>query len=116
MIDSACIKAHRSASGVKRGEQAQAIGRSRGGRNTKIHAITDAKGRLLAFLLTGGQARAVACTFPNCIGESRRQTSGSTVSLTPSNAAWSIRTIQCSGTASPASRRSGIKLRPMPTT
>jgi transposase len=40
----------------KRGEKKQAIGRSRGGRNTKIHAIADAKGRLLSLLLTGGQA------------------------------------------------------------
>jgi transposase len=40
----------------KRGEQKQAIGRSRGGRNTKIHALADAKGRLLSVLLTGGQA------------------------------------------------------------
>jgi transposase len=38
------------------GEQNQAVGRSRGGRNTKIHAITDAKGRLLNFVLTGGEA------------------------------------------------------------
>jgi hypothetical protein len=30
--------------GWKSGEQNQAIGRSRGGRNTKIHAIADAKG------------------------------------------------------------------------
>jgi transposase len=42
--------------GRKGGEQKQAIGRSRGGRNTKIHALADAKGRLLSFLLTGGQA------------------------------------------------------------
>jgi transposase len=42
--------------GRKKGEENQAIGRSRGGRNTKIHAITDAKGRLLSFLLTGGEA------------------------------------------------------------
>lgn len=50
---------HQSASlgiGRKKGEHKQAIGRSRGGRNTKIHAITDAKGRLLSFLLTGGDA------------------------------------------------------------
>ena len=40
----------------KKGEQNQAIGRSRGGGNTKIHAIADAKGRLLCILLTGGQA------------------------------------------------------------
>src|SRR5947207_4534780 len=42
--------------GRKRGEQKQAVGRSRGGRNTKIHALADAKGRLLAILLTGGEA------------------------------------------------------------
>jgi transposase len=42
--------------GGKKGELKQAIGRSRGGRNTKIHAIADAKGRLLSILLTGGQA------------------------------------------------------------
>ena len=51
--------AHQSAPlgiGGKRGEQKQAIGRSRGGRNTKIHAISDAKGRFLSILLTGGEA------------------------------------------------------------
>src|SRR5665213_1379774 len=42
--------------GSKKGEHKQAIGRSRGGRNTKIHAVADAKGRLLSILLTGGQA------------------------------------------------------------
>ena len=42
--------------GRKKGEQKQAVGRSRGGRNTKIHALADAKGRLIAILLTGGEA------------------------------------------------------------
>ena len=42
--------------GRERGEQKQAIGRSRGGRNTKIHAIADAKGRLLSILPSGGEA------------------------------------------------------------
>lgn len=40
--------------GWKRGEQNQAVGRSRGGRTTKIHALTDRLGRPIAFLLTGG--------------------------------------------------------------
>ena len=40
----------------KRGEKKQAVGRSRGGRNTKIHALADAKGRLIAILLTAGEA------------------------------------------------------------
>lgn len=39
----------------KRGEQGQAIGRSRGGRTTKIHALADQDGRLYALLLTPGQ-------------------------------------------------------------
>lgn len=56
MIDSTHVKAHRSASGGHGGEENQAVGRSRGGRNTKIHAIADAKGRLLTFVLTGGEA------------------------------------------------------------
>jgi hypothetical protein len=43
--------------GWKRGEQKQAVGRSRGGRNTKIHALADVKGRLIAILLTTGEAR-----------------------------------------------------------
>jgi transposase len=40
----------------KRGEQTQAIGRSRGGRTTKIHALTDPLCRPVAFYLTPGQA------------------------------------------------------------
>ena len=42
--------------GWKGGLQAQAIGISRGGRTTKIHALTDRSGRPLRFLLTVGQA------------------------------------------------------------
>jgi transposase len=39
----------------KRGADFQAIGRSRGGRGTKIHLVADAAGRILTFLLTPGQ-------------------------------------------------------------
>src|SRR5215831_19654047 len=56
MIDSTPINGAPLGSRRKRGEQKQAIGRSRGGRNTKIHARADAKGRLIALLLTGGDA------------------------------------------------------------
>jgi hypothetical protein len=38
----------------KRGSQDQAIGRSRGGRTTKIHAVLDEEGRPRDLLLTGG--------------------------------------------------------------
>jgi len=40
----------------KRGAFRHAIGRSRGGRTTKIHALTDDHGRPLAFQLTPGNA------------------------------------------------------------
>jgi transposase len=41
--------------GKKRGQSAQALGRSRGGFSTKIHVKVDALGNPLAFLLTPGQ-------------------------------------------------------------
>jgi len=56
MIDSTHIKSAIVRHRAEEGEQKRAIGRSRGGRNTRIHAIADAKGRLLSILLTGGEA------------------------------------------------------------
>src|SRR5215208_1601439 len=67
----------------QRGEQSQAIlgssprTRSRGGRSTKIHALTDRQCRPIAFLLTGGQvadceaAKALLEHLPR--GAARRQ-------------------------------------------
>lgn len=37
-------------------EDDQAIGRSRGGLSTKLHALADAHGNPLAFIMTPGQA------------------------------------------------------------
>jgi transposase len=51
--------------GRKRGELNQAIGCWRGGRTTKIHALTDACCRPIAFLLTGGQV--ADCTAANSL-------------------------------------------------
>src|ERR1700721_463101 len=48
-IDSTSIKVQRSAAGGKGGAREQAIGRSRGGRTTKIHGIADSQGRLFRF-------------------------------------------------------------------
>jgi transposase len=42
--------------GGKRGQEGQALGRSRGGFTTKIHAKSDASGDIIAFDLTGGEA------------------------------------------------------------
>ncbi len=54
LIDGTIVKAHRGQR-RKRGEKNQAIGISRGGRTTKIHAAVDSKGRPLSFTVTGGQ-------------------------------------------------------------
>jgi transposase len=40
----------------KRGQKGQALGRSRGGFTTKIHAKSDSSGDIIAFDLTGGEA------------------------------------------------------------
>ncbi len=56
MIDSTIVRAHAQAAGAKKAIAAQALGRSRGGLSTKIHVRADAKGRPLAFALTGGEA------------------------------------------------------------
>jgi len=51
-IDSSYGKAHRCSGGAKSGARAQAIGISRGGRTTKIHALVDFIGRPLRLALS----------------------------------------------------------------
>ena len=53
-IDSTYVKAQRAAFGAKRERSAEAIGRSRGGWTTKVHALTDVVGRPYALMLTAG--------------------------------------------------------------
>ncbi|MFW2850735.1 IS5 family transposase [Sphingomonas sp. TX0543] len=57
MIDATYLKAHRTASSLagKKGDLGRLIGRTKGGMNTKLHAITDANGRPLRFFMTAGQ-------------------------------------------------------------
>ncbi|RYE72779.1 MAG: IS5 family transposase [Oxalobacteraceae bacterium] len=57
MIDATYLKAHRTASSlrVKKGGFGRLIGRTKGGLNTKLHAVTDANGRPLSFFMTAGQ-------------------------------------------------------------
>ncbi len=67
MFYSTTVRAHISAAGAKRGQQNQALGRSRGGFTTKVHLKTDFDGLPLAFHLTGGEpttARTCRC----CLG------------------------------------------------
>ena len=60
MIDSTHVQAHRSA--AERGEQKQAVGRSRGGRNTKYTHSLMLRGAFSPSLLTGGEAH--DCPLP----------------------------------------------------
>ena len=62
-IDSSVIRAHRVASGARRGElntsenaRKNALGKSKGGYSTKIHVATDGKGIPLAITATPGQS------------------------------------------------------------
>lgn len=57
MIDGSIVRAHACASGYKKGQQeVQALGRSKGGFTTKIHALIDALGLPIKFILTPGQS------------------------------------------------------------
>lgn len=53
-IDSTYVRVNQSACNPAGGPQGQAIGPSRGGRTTKVHALVDARGRALKLLLTAG--------------------------------------------------------------
>ena len=59
---------HRACSSAQRRRAkkngAQAIGRSRGGLTTKIHALVDALGNPIELMLTPGQAHDLACAEP----------------------------------------------------
>jgi transposase len=56
MIDATIVRAHSCASGYKKGQQdAQGLGRSKGGFTSKIHAKVDALGNPLKFINTPGQ-------------------------------------------------------------
>src|SRR6202035_611612 len=48
----------------KRGEWAQAVGRSRGGRTSKIHFLADDRGRPIAFALTPGNVADISMALP----------------------------------------------------
>jgi transposase len=58
-IDSSHVRAHRSAAGGKRGAFKEGVGRSRGGRTTAIHALTDAAGKPRVLLIAPGNVHDV---------------------------------------------------------
>jgi transposase len=53
-IDGSYIRVHQNGSNPRGGQAAQAIGTSRGGLTTKIHALVDGRGRALKLLLSAG--------------------------------------------------------------
>jgi len=56
MIDATIVRAHACSAGYKKDSQDEnALGRSKGGFTTKIHALVDALGNPLKFILTPGQ-------------------------------------------------------------
>lgn len=56
LMDSTIVRAHACAAGAcDSSADDEALGRSRGGFTTKVHALTDALGNPVKFLLTGGQ-------------------------------------------------------------
>ena len=55
MLDSTVVRAHAQAAGARRTPGGQALGLSRGGFSTKLHLRRDARGRPVAFHLTGGE-------------------------------------------------------------
>lgn len=67
MIDSTVVRAHACASGYGN-QQEEALGRSKGGFTTKIHAIVDALGNPLKFSLTAGQRNDITQAIPLSVG------------------------------------------------
>ncbi len=59
MIDATIVRAHQDAHGARKKEGSQAIGISRGGPTTKLHAVVDEIGRPQRLLLTEGQVHDV---------------------------------------------------------
>jgi len=73
MIDATYLKAHRTATSMmaQKDDRGRLIGRTKGGMNTKLHAICDSKGRPIDLFVSAGQvsdyvgARALLSTLPN---------------------------------------------------
>lgn len=61
MIDASIVRAHQHSAGARKENGPQAIGRSRGGLTTKIHALVDALGNPANLILTAGQTHDLAC-------------------------------------------------------
>lgn len=54
-VDATYIKVHKDGANPAGGQPAQCIGRTKGGLNTKLHALVDRIGKPIAIVLTAGQ-------------------------------------------------------------
>jgi len=72
-IDSTCAKVHKHAFGGPQGIDIQCIGRSKGGANTKIHALVDARGRAVSIILGAGN-RHDSVTAPGLVAGQNSRT------------------------------------------
>ena len=76
MVDSTCCRAHQCSAGARKSGGPQAIGITRGGLNTKIHAVCDALGNPLRFVLSAGQRHACQTRARTVGWAAGRDTSG----------------------------------------
>ena len=63
-IDGSHVKCHQFGTNPAGGQAAQAIGRTKGGLNTKIAALVEGRGRLMAVAIAPGQADEVKTAAP----------------------------------------------------
>lgn len=63
-IDGSYVKCHQFATNPAGGQSAQAIGRTKGGLNTKICALVEGRGRLMAVAIAPGQTYEVEASAP----------------------------------------------------
>src|SRR5262249_52922949 len=68
-VDSTHVKVHADGSNPAGGQAAQAMGRTKGGLNTKIHALLNARSQALVIALSAGNDRYVplAKDLPGCL-------------------------------------------------
>ena len=71
-IDSTSCKVHKHAHGAPRSTGSQCIGTSRGGSNTKIHALVDTHGNAVRLSLTAGNAHDLTAATELVDGASSR--------------------------------------------
>lgn len=61
-VDATFIKVHQHGANPAGGQEPHAIGRTKGGLNTKLHAVVDGAGRAITFVLTAGQVHELKVT------------------------------------------------------